>query len=357
MATNPMQRKARNSFLLGMLVMLVIAAIIIGVLVKFLVDAKKAEQEQKLAQRTVYVLNTDVKSGEIITNNMLELKTVFSYTVPSNSYTDIQIFDEYSLQEKQTGHTISRDNNGLYMVENNTRLPIQYNPEDGNYYTARNGQTQLVEFINVPLIAKVDMQANSVLTQDLVAKSDEIPNDDLRLQEYNMLLLPVKINVDDYIDVRLTLPSGLDYIVISKKRVVDIMENTIWLKLSEEEILTMSNAIVEAYQMTGSKLYVNLYTEPGLQADATPTYAVSPAVLTLIENDPNIREVAKRELFNNYTQAQVDERANNINSALNQYAEQAQSNIETRVREENEARQELRERYLEELESATGVIE
>ena len=74
-------------------------------------------------------------------------------------------------------------------------------------------------------------------------------------------------------------------------------------------------------------------------------------------NDPNIREVAKRELFNNYTQAQVDERANNINSALNQYAEQAQSNIETRVREENEARQELRERYLEELESATGVIE
>ena len=30
MATNPMQRKARNSFLLGMLVMLLISGIIIG---------------------------------------------------------------------------------------------------------------------------------------------------------------------------------------------------------------------------------------------------------------------------------------------------------------------------------------
>ena len=41
MATNPMQRKARNSFLLGMLIMLLITGIIIGLLGFQLVKIKQ----------------------------------------------------------------------------------------------------------------------------------------------------------------------------------------------------------------------------------------------------------------------------------------------------------------------------
>lgn len=353
MATNPMQRKARNSFLLGVLVMLLISALIIGVLVKFLIDAKKEQQQQELAQRQVYVLNTEVKSGQIITADMLNMQTVLATTVPSNAITDLTTFVTYSLQEKKTGNSIQTDKNGLYMEENGAKVRIT--KEGEQYYKTVNNQKELVEFMDAPLVAKVNMPANSVLTLELVAKSDEIANDDLRLQEYNMLNLPVKVNVDDYIDVRLRLPSGQDYIVVSKKRIVDMMENTIWLKLSEEEILAMSNATVEAYQMTGSSLYVNLYVEPGLQTDATPTYAVSPAVLKAIENDPNIRQTAKKALFDNYTQAQVDQRTNDINGALSQYAEKAQENIEAKVKEENEKRQELREKYLEQLSGTTTV--
>ena len=357
MATNPMQRKARNSFLLGMLVMLIISALIIGILVKFLVDARKEQQEQEQQQVAVYVLNTNVSSGQIITQDMLRMQEVFLSTFPAKDDTSLSTFMKYSLLEKKTGNTINRDTTGLYVIENGTKVRIEKDQTDGNYYKTVNNQKELVEFLDVPLVAKVNMQANSVLTLDLVAKSDEISNDDLRLQEYNMLELPVKINVDDYIDVRLTLPTGQDYIVMSKKRVIDIMEDTIWLKLSEEEILTMSNAMVEAYQMTGSKLYVNLFVEPGVQGTATPTYAVSPAVLKLIENNPNIRNEAKQALFENYTQAQVDQRTNDINSALNQYAEQAQTNIEEKVKEESEKRKALREKYLEELAGATGITQ
>lgn len=356
MATNPMQRKARNSFLVGVLITLLIAAVIIGILVKVLIDTKQEQQEQELAQVKVYVLNTNVKSGQIITADMLSMQTVLSSTVPSNAIADLSALINYSLQEKKTGNTIKTDNNGLYVEENGVKVRIA--KEGELYYKIVNNQKELVEFMDVPLVAKVDMQANSVVTLNLITKSDEIASDDLRLQEYNMLLLPVKIEEGDYIDVRLTLPNGQDYIVISKKRIVDIMEDTVWLKLTEEEILTMSNAIVEAYQMTGSRLYVNLYTEPGLQADAVPTYAVSQAVLKLIENNPNIRQTAKKALFDRYTQAQVDERTSNINGALNQYAEQAQSNIEAKIQEENERRKELREKYLEELSGATtGITE
>ena len=47
MATNPMQRKARNSFLLGMLITLVIAGAIIALLFIQLKNYKEKEQEEK----------------------------------------------------------------------------------------------------------------------------------------------------------------------------------------------------------------------------------------------------------------------------------------------------------------------
>lgn len=356
MATNPMQRKARNSFLLGVLITLLITGLIIGLLVKVLVDTKEEQQEQELAKQQVFVLNTNVKSGQIITSDMLSMQTVMSTTVPTNAITDLSEIIQYSLVEKKTGNTINTDNNGLYIEQNGTKIRIVKDGEQ--YYKIVNNQKELVEFMDVPLVAKVNMQANSVVTLELINKSDEIASDDLRLQEYNMLLLPVKVNVDDYIDIRLTLPSGQDYIVIAKKRVIDIIEDTVWLKLTEEEIVTMSNAIVEAYQMTGSKLYVNLYAEPGLQTEAIPTYAVSQAVLKLIENDPNVRQTAKKALFDRYTQAQVDQRTNDINGALNQYTDEAKTNIESKIKEENEKRQELREKYLEQLSgTTTGIVE
>ena len=46
MATNPMQRKARNSFLLGMLITLVIAGAIIALLFIQLKNYKEKEQEE-----------------------------------------------------------------------------------------------------------------------------------------------------------------------------------------------------------------------------------------------------------------------------------------------------------------------
>ena len=48
MATNPMQRKARNSFLLGMLVMLLILGIVIALLFMQLMNKVKKEKEDSL---------------------------------------------------------------------------------------------------------------------------------------------------------------------------------------------------------------------------------------------------------------------------------------------------------------------
>ena len=60
MATNPMQRKARNSFLLGMLVMLLIAGVVIALLFMQLMNKIKKEKEELQASVNAYVLNQDV---------------------------------------------------------------------------------------------------------------------------------------------------------------------------------------------------------------------------------------------------------------------------------------------------------
>lgn len=144
------------------------------------------------------------------------------------------------------------------------------------------------------------MDKNSVITLDMVSKSNEKTTNDLRKVEYNMLVLPTQIQTGEYVDIRLSLPSGQDYIVVSKKQVeipqingVD-SEDTIWLKLTEDEIITMNSAIVDAYKSVGSTLKVVTYTEAGMQDAATPTYVPTGDVMQLINSDPNIIQKSKK---------------------------------------------------------------
>ena len=354
MATNPMQRKARNSFLLGMLLMLVISAAIIGVLLTMLANAKQEQQEIEAAEVDIYVLNTSVKSGQIITEDMLTLTTVLADMAPANAIDDAFEFINYSLVEKNSGSTLRTDQEGLYYVDgNNTKIRVI---QEGNYYyTVFNNSKVAVEFREVPLVAKVNMNENTPLTLQMVTKSDEIVSNDLRVEDLSMIMLPVDLEEDDYIDIRLQTPDGQNYIVVSKKRVMQIHENTIWLKMTEDEISMLSNAVVEAYIMTGSKLYANVYAEPGLQNDAIPTYPPSKIVVDKMLADPNIVEEAKAALANRYNDSQVYLRNDNINAVLNQYVDEALKNVETRLEEETEIRQELRNKFLEGLLTETEI--
>ena len=63
MAVNPMQRKARQSFLLGMLLMLVIAAIVVGILFMQIMNMKNEQEQTAAASKTVYAVKSNIKSG------------------------------------------------------------------------------------------------------------------------------------------------------------------------------------------------------------------------------------------------------------------------------------------------------
>ena len=66
MATNPMQRKSRNSFLLGMLVTVLVMGAIVALLLFQLMKMKEEEDRKSENSTVVAALTIDVKSGDSI---------------------------------------------------------------------------------------------------------------------------------------------------------------------------------------------------------------------------------------------------------------------------------------------------
>ena len=296
MATNPMQRKANTYLLIGVSVTLLITGSIIAILFMQLTKLRGQSKKEDANVKTVAVLSQDVNSGDAIPG--AKQVKVTGEAVPSNAISSSQITDKTK--------------------------------------------------------AKIDLKAGTVLTADMLYEEDEANGSSVRNQEYNMLDLPTQIKTGDYIDVRLRLPNGTDYIVVSKKK-VEIPEiggiesaNTIKIQVSEEETLLMSNAIVEAYWAVGSKLYVATYVEPGLQDQATATYLPNNEVISLINSNPNIVNVAKNALITRYNSQAGTVRTDIVNT-LNIHAEDKEDNIQSGVQEEITRAKEERQMYLDAL--------
>ena len=383
MATNPMQRKARNSFLLGMLVMLLISGAVIAFLVLRLVSISNEEKKQEAAQKNVYILKGDIKAGQVIDSTAVIQKKVDASVAPSNAitnYTNIQITSLTDQEGNAVKTEVDEETKQAKLTivdsETETQKEVKYDvvtDEQGNpkynYYventiTIGDGQTttykEYIELNQVPLVAKVDLKANTVITTDLIAKTDEPQRDDLRKQEYNMFVLPTQIASGDFVDVRISMPSGSDYIVVSKKEVtvpVDgagmYLEDTVWMNLTEEEILNLNCAIVEAYKIKGSKLYLTTYTDPGLQKAATPTYIPNAEVSGLIDGNPNIIQTARDALVERYNNNKlVEQRNTHIQNILNDIGEEAQANLEAGVEESATNAATNRKNYLDSLAGA-----
>lgn len=351
MAVNPMQRKARNSFLLGIILTLLITGAVIAFLIIQLKNAKDEYAAELAARVTVYTLNQDVKSGQVLTEDMFTKQSINKTTIPSNATSVASVIDTWFLQTKD-GSMLYTDQDGLYMIDSNGDEVRVEQENNGNYYIEKtvNRETtkEYLEINNVPVVAKIDMKANTVITPNLVVQSDEVITDDVRREEYNMISLPIDLMSDEYVDIRIMFPSGQNFIVVSKALVTvpqnpdgTYVADTIWMNLREDEILLMSSAIVEAYGIQGAKIYATKYAEPGMQSAATPTYVPNQDTLSLIQRDPNIVENAMNGLKARLTQAAADLRNQYVQSIINgdqAYSTNVQTGMETGITNSDSAR-------------------
>ena len=138
MASNPMQRKSRNSFLIGVVITLIIATVPIFFLFRQL-QSKTDELNTELnAKKYVYVLNQDVKSGQILTEDMFSTKRIHKDSIPSNATSVASVIDSWFLQTKE-GEEIHTDKEGLYLQrdESTADTIVEIWQNDGSNYDTK----------------------------------------------------------------------------------------------------------------------------------------------------------------------------------------------------------------------------
>lgn len=300
MSSNPIQRKTRNSFMLGFLLMLIIAVIIGGFL--YMTVLKKEQEEKKKNKEEViayvYALTQNVSSGQAITADMVKEVEVTGEAAPSDSIASKIVVNE----------TVTP-----------SPMVVGYN-------------------------SKIDLTQGTILSWSMLTQAEQLQND-TRLVEYNMLTLPIDMGIGDYIDIRLKLPNGQDLVVISKKEIKNIFDNTVTFYLTEDEILLMNSAIVEAYIMTASDIYAIKYVEPGNQDAAQLTYVPTAEVITLMNMDDNITTEAKQGLASRIERNQATVRPS-VDGEISKYTENRDANIEAGIQEQIENARAAREAYL-----------
>ncbi len=296
MAMNPMQRKANMYLLIGVFVTLLITGSIIAFLFFQLNEINQEKRAQEAAMKSVYIISSDVKSGESVSLDNLIQKKVDASIAPQNAMT-------------------------VEITENT--------------------------------IAKIDLLQGTILTDNMIQESDEKTTKDLRKQEYNMVILPTQIQTGDYIDIRICFSNGVDYLVASKKKVeiplidgIDARDNIV-INMTEAETMVMASAIIDAYIDEGSYLYATTYVEPGIQESLIPTYVPTANAQNAIYSNPNIEQEAKNGLISRYNQ-NIASRTN-IENNLSQYAQDRVDNIEQSMQEQITKARQQRQAYLESL--------
>lgn len=190
----------------------------------------EADREMNENKKSVWVALSDIKSGEVLSEEKVEERIVYS-SQPAESY-------------------ISRGDFGKAVL--------------------------------------IDIPEGTHIIKSMVAKNN-VPAI-LREVEYDVIQVSSNIEVNNFIDVRIFYPNGETFVVLSKKQLKGYQPDTAvcYLWVDEEELLRMSAAIVDAALYTGSKLYMTKYIEPNVQEPSLITYTPGISVLKLIENDPNI---------------------------------------------------------------------
>lgn len=311
MAMNPMQRRATRSFVIGIFIGLAVAAGLTFFFYRQINDLKAQLEALRKLQKSFYVATTDLESGALITSEDIHQELVQT-TVPD---TENLTQNDFIMMDEETGEILI--------------------DEDG-----RQKENEVYLKVSVP--------AGTIITKDMVSIGEKIVTSDIRTVEYSMINLPSQVMAGDFIDIRIQFPEGQDYVVLGKKRVEECNETTIWIKETEEELLTLNNAIIESYLAEGSKLYATKYTEPGMQEASKQTYPVSREVYDLINSSPNILEEAKKALRERYSDTFVASRNDVINRSLGDPEDRA-GNVSSGISAEISSMQDARKEYLTEM--------
>ncbi|WP_455716490.1 hypothetical protein [Anaerosporobacter sp.] len=181
------------------------------------------------------------------------------------------------------------------------------------------------------------VESNTILFPEMI-DTGVLVADDLRKHVYHFIEITDALSSGDYVDIRIQFPNGADYIVLSKKRVlacslydeVEQTDNSLWIEVSEEEILTLASAVVDAYFNEQAEIYAIQYISQD-QEKAIVTYPENDIVHSLIQEDPNVVERAITHMEN-----RVRER---VAMEIKEYSDKSRQNTNTEYNNQQSAKE------------------
>ena len=137
------------------------------------------------------------------------------------------------------------------------------------------------------------VEMGNLVENEMASNEEYLVEDDWRIHGFSYIKLTGQLRVGDYVDVRISFADGGDFVLLSKKQIQGLAPlqgegtNALWLIVSEEEILRLSSAVVDAYLNEGCYIYAIQYISD-TQKEAVVNYVVSDTVKQLMDENPNI---------------------------------------------------------------------
>lgn len=198
----------------------------------------------------VFTIKTSVNMGQVIKEDDLTLQTVPTSTIPTNVITD-----KASLI--------------------------------GNYF-------------------RIGLEPGITLTADFVSVEEYIGS----VYERDIFLdsIPVGTKVGDYLDIRVVLPGGEEFVVFPHKRVNARYENAVKMKFDEADLwlYTSMNVDRALYKDVGFKIYSTKYVDPGAHDATVAYYPVRKEVTDIMNVSGNLSDRQKERMWNENLRKSID---------------------------------------------------
>lgn len=134
-----------------------------------------------------------------------------------------------------------------------------------------------------------DLNGEMPGSKDAGREENEGISEDEREISFGPIGIGPNIKTGDYIDIRLMCADGTDYIVASKKKLIDYNASTGMsvIRVRESELLTLNSAMTDRNSIKGVTLYAVRYIDPLLQSAADISYQPNEAVSDQIREREN----------------------------------------------------------------------
>lgn len=174
------------------------------------------------------------------------------------------------------------------------------------------------------LVTRLNLAENTIISEDMLVDMKQAITDNTKNQDYDWIKVHKFAKQGDYVDIHYKKLDGTDYIVSSKKKLINLDGSIFSTNLEDENERALINGATVEAAFSGGNLYTSIYPDAENQDAAIVTYRLNNTIKSMIDKDPSILTSSKQKLKDNNdntstststsTNTNTNKNSNNTNS-------------------------------------------